>query len=312
MAEDLATIATSGGDYTTLAACEAGEQKDYDTANNYGLWRVDSVFADTTRVSVDGSVTSAADYIEIRVAPAVRHVGIYSTSKYRLEADGGFDAVLDLSDPYVRAVGLQIKNTAGSQPAMKVLNVADCRAEKILVYGSGGAGIHNNATSDFYELTAINCIVYGCTGDGFYAENVGEFRAYNCDLCGNGGSGCEVEAGASVLTNCYAGGNTGADYAKGLGSITFTTTYSEDGSLSTPTAAYSTSSGCYFTNITGGSEDFHIGTSSTLKDAGTDLSGTFTDDIDGDTRSGTWDIGADEYVAAGGAGILRQMLAQHE
>ena len=26
-------------------------------------------------------------------------------------------------------------------------------------------------------------------------------------------------------------------------------------------------------------------------------------DIDGDTRSGTWDIGADEYIAAGGLSI---------
>ena len=45
--------------------------------------------------------------------------------------------------------------------------------------------------------------------------------------------------------------------------------------------------------------DFHLHSSdTTAKDAGTDLSGTFTDDIDGDTRSGTWDIGADESQAS--------------
>ena len=65
-----------------------------------------------------------------------------------------------------------------------------------------------------------------------------------------------------------------------------------------------TSSGAYFINITPGSEDFHIGALSSLKDAGTDLSGTFTTDIDGETRTGTWDIGVDEIVAVVTEGFL--------
>lgn len=53
-----------------------------------------------------------------------------------------------------------------------------------------------------------------------------------------------------------------------------------------------------FVNAAGG--DLHIDSTDTIaKDNGTDLSGTFDDDIDGDTRSGSWDIGFDEYVAAG-------------
>jgi len=45
-----------------------------------------------------------------------------------------------------------------------------------------------------------------------------------------------------------------------------------------------------------GSDDLHLVSGSTVRGDGTDLSGTFTDDIDGDTRS-AWDIGADEYDA---------------
>ncbi|MCK5081829.1 MAG: hypothetical protein KAR31_02880, partial [Candidatus Omnitrophica bacterium] len=55
------------------------------------------------------------------------------------------------------------------------------------------------------------------------------------------------------------------------------------------------------TNITGGSEDLHIqnGAENDALDAGTDLSGTFTTDIDGQNRSGAyWDIGADETAQA--------------
>lgn len=49
-------------------------------------------------------------------------------------------------------------------------------------------------------------------------------------------------------------------------------------------------------------DDFHLDSTDTgAVDYGTDLSGdanlAFTDDIDGNTRSGTWDVGADEIIA---------------
>jgi hypothetical protein len=46
--------------------------------------------------------------------------------------------------------------------------------------------------------------------------------------------------------------------------------------------------------------DYHLLSDAIFVGIGVDLSGTFTDDIDGDTRS-AWDLGADEYVAAGGS-----------
>jgi len=58
-------------------------------------------------------------------------------------------------------------------------------------------------------------------------------------------------------------------------------------------------------------EDLHINSGSTLKDAGVDLSGIFTTDIDGVTRTGTWDIGADEYVAAGGGLSIPVAMADY-
>ncbi|MEA2006752.1 MAG: choice-of-anchor Q domain-containing protein, partial [Patescibacteria group bacterium] len=52
-----------------------------------------------------------------------------------------------------------------------------------------------------------------------------------------------------------------------------------------------------FVSTTSGSEDFHLQSTSDAINVGTDLSGTFTDDIDGDTRPiDAWDIGADEEV----------------
>ena len=48
-----------------------------------------------------------------------------------------------------------------------------------------------------------------------------------------------------------------------------------------------------FTNVTAGSEDLHLKAGAAAIDVGTDLSATFTTDIDGTTRSVPWDIGAD-------------------
>lgn len=58
----------------------------------------------------------------------------------------------------------------------------------------------------------------------------------------------------------------------------------------------------FYVSGTNSLSDFHLKSGADAIDAGTDLSGTFTTDIDGVTRSGTWDIGADEY-SAGSAGI---------
>ena len=108
---------------------------------------------------------------------------------------------------------------------------------------------------------------------------------------------------STYATNVYAYSEGGTAFNDDYG-LNTTTSASNDGSDGSSTVAYSTSSGAYFTSVTEGSEDFHItNTSSDLYEAGTDLSGTFTDDIDGDTRS-AWDIGVD-YIE--GAGAVRRI-----
>lgn len=126
---------------------------------------------------------------------------------------------------------------------------------------------------------------------------------YNCTIGGSTGSGIRTDAGVTVIAkNCYVGGSGGTDYDKdATGTMTLTTCYSEDGSQSTSVAAYSTSSGTYFVNVTSGSEDFDItNNSSLLMDEGTDLSGDtkypFSIDINGTNRpiNPYWDVGAYE------------------
>jgi hypothetical protein len=50
-----------------------------------------------------------------------------------------------------------------------------------------------------------------------------------------------------------------------------------------------------FVSITSGSENFHLKSGADAINMGQNQSLLFSDDIDGQIRSGAWDIGADEY-----------------
>jgi len=303
------TIKSSGGDYTSLSSWEAGRQADLvagdliEVAECYDLGA-----ADTTKVVIDGWTTGASNYIKITVPSAQRHSGTRNSSKYRLVGTGAFDAMLQIREDFVRVDGLQIKNTSPySTPAVLCLNLGaggDIRFTDCLVYDTSTStqnGFKCQNCNSTCTVTFINCAAFACSGDGFNAD-AGTIRFYNCVSVNNGGYGIRTNFNTLTTKNCYSGGNTSADYFTS-GSHAHTTSYSEDGTGSTSTAAFSTSSGAYFTNVTSGSENLHIGASSSLKDAGTSLAGwdhpSGDVDVDGDARSGTWDVGYDEYVSAG-------------
>lgn len=119
-------------------------------------------------------------------------------------------------------------------------------------------------------------------------------------------------ASTATFKNCYLGGDN-VWTASGHAPTTVTTSYCND-STSLPTgfttAAFSTSSGAYFQNITAGSHDFRIASSSTLIDVGTTDATNAPNDIAGTARpSGSaYDVGAWEYVSSGGTQALTPSL----
>lgn len=101
------TIKPSGGDYTSLSAAEAGEQRDFVTLNEIAALECYSM-SDTTPVLVDGSISDSAHYMRIYTPTSERHNGKWDVTKYRLEPDAQYASVLDIRDPFCRVDGLQV------------------------------------------------------------------------------------------------------------------------------------------------------------------------------------------------------------
>lgn len=297
------TVKSSGGDYTSLNAAEAGEQADLVTAD-VQLDIECYAFDDTTSCSFNGWTTDATRYIRVFTPSTERHAGVWTTSKYRRRSSTGFGAVTTVNEDYVRFEGIQFYQPSGSYTALIRVDAAtaastDIRVTNCILNGMSmttGLGLTYCGSG---AVTIENSLAYGGSGKGIYSNSssIAQYYIDNCTVVACGTYGME-QASTSGFTvrNTYVGGN-GTDAYNG----TFTRTTCMHSSAtsytgSTGSIAYDTSN---FTNVTGGSEDLHLVTGSDLIDAGTDLSADFTIDIDGETRSGTWDIGADELVSGG-------------
>lgn len=296
MAVTTKTIKSAGGDYTSLSGWEAGQQKaitagDSEEAECYSI-------SDTTPFDIDGWTTGATAYIRIYTPAAERHAGVWTSAKYNLSGSVNGWGILNILEEYVRVEGIQVENTNVGTDAQHIILVqptgtADIRVDSCISKGGRyGLTASGNASC---VVKAWNCLFYGGGGGGATVKSSASCYLYSCTTYG-GTDGLRIEAATTtVAKNCYA-----RTYPAGW---TKTTCASEDttGSTGLQSIAYNTTN---FTNVTAGSENLHIPTGSALKDVGTDTSGdaaplNFTVDIDGETRTGTWDVGADEFVSAG-------------
>lgn len=292
--------------YTSLSSCEAARQADLVTAGDTMVINCRTSGAnpaDTTRCVVDGSITDSSHGITIQVSQTDRAVGKWDTSKYRMYVDSGWNDVLELNDTYVTVIGVQAQNTAAAGRYCFNVLVGYCTLIGCIATGVQDTGDYYGGIRTGYDLSGIvviKCLSVANTGNGFWGSGTND-RWYNCVSVGNGQHGFAVEGYRTFnATNCYAGGNGANDCNDSEANTTFslTTCASEDGTFGASTIAYSTSSGAYFTNVTAGSENVHISSSSSFVGAGTDLSGTFTTDIDGETIT-SWMIGCDQPSSSG-------------
>jgi len=329
MATITRTIRPSGGDYTSLSAWEAGRQGDLVSAENIEVAECYSM-EDTPAVNVEGWTTSATCYIEIKGASSDKtssNTGAWSTGRYRLIVNN--EKPLRINESYVYVDGLQVcLNVTTTITAAEAINFSDSAASTNITISRCILRLTNTGAVSYvwgiYDNGGAGHIVYNTTMYGFVggmssagivtAAASSNMASYNNTIAGCG-RGLYVASGTFIAVNTLLSSCT----APGVGTFAAGTDYNVTDSAS---IGYTVTGGGNshdhvshtFTFVNAGSGDYHLASNDAgaigfgVSDPG---SGLFSDDIDGQTRSGSWDIGADEYTASGvsGSGAVQAQSA---
>lgn len=321
------TVDTDSGespDYTSLNAWENDTTNvKHDCVTN-DLWHnvacyATSGAADTASVDWTGWDTSPTQYIRLytpAATPGGRHDGKWTTDTYRLEVtnvqtsmnirynsgadhmimDGmqfgyistyrtsGFLVLCDSTgdaDAYYKIFSCVFKGTFSSTSAnLSLLQCNRTDPDYFIINctfhgANGGSGSHTGVelgVSSAPEVYMYNCTIRDC--DTGLSRTSGNARAKNVAI-----NDCD--------TACFSGTPHGDSTNNASDDSTEWGTPSNSGEI---------------TFVDEGNDDLHLASGDTIcRGNGTDLSAdsdfSFSDDIDGDTRS-AWDIGSDEFVSA--------------
>ena len=307
------TIKSSGGDYTTIALWEADTDNDLTGAGAVigEIYDVNPTAALTIAGATNGD---ASNYRGLTVNSAYRHAGVWNTGKMNWQVAA---LPLTVDESFTRLSYLQIHNSDATDgngvlrinnPSCLVDSCINWHAEPGALGNHAGVYIGSGATGNVVR----NTVCYNNNHGIYIVATATGCSIENCTLVANVLNGLRTETGAApAVKNTYMGGNAGGDCNRGGSSDvdwTITTSMASD-ALSTESGLtnsipYDTTN---FTNVTAGSEDMTLVSGADLIGAGTDLSGDFTLDIAGNTRS-SWDVGAFEFVTAGGGAKPKTLL----
>lgn len=302
----------------------------YDLVSNGMQWHIACYAdgADSTKTTINGWTTNADNYLRIftpvnlfEVGTTQRHAGVWNTNFYYLEGNGAYEGILRVVDNDVMIDGLQLSNTGDADadnPAGFYLEGAGryTISNNIIRFNGSGtlssgseAGIYLNLIASGAIAYVYNNIVYGFYDGILYAYGFGPFTAvlYNNTVVDTVNNGIQMEGDADEIILYLKNNlvfNTADDYA--ISNFT-----DQDYDFNMGEDAAFTGDGNYVVTAQSGSEifknyagdDFHIKTSSDAYGAGTPLSEdsvlAVMNDIDGESRTGRWDIGADHYIPSG-------------
>ena len=316
MAENISTINKTGEDYNTLTLWEAAKQGDLVAAGNIETAECYDDDGDLSEsVAIAGSTTNSSNYLKITVASGDRHDGTASGGGFLLDATGTNSHGIRVENNYTRIHWVRIKGFGdGSFGAFSGIHLGlatGARVSHCICHdensGNSGQAFNIGNDNDPTDIIIWNCIGYGCNrAFRQRSDDTSALNNYLYNCTGYGGTETyDIDFGSHwTAINCIAfGASTGNDF----GSIAWESgsdyNLSEDDSAPGANSIHTVTDGANvdFVSTTGGSEDFHLDVDSDAIDAGTSsVSGTVTDDIDGDTRTGSYDIGADETTGGGG------------
>ena len=314
------TVKSSGGDYATLNAVDAGEATDL-TATAGDLVVECYNFEDTTQALFDdaGWVTDSTHRLVIRAVDG--HGGKWNTSCYRMV--GATGRIVNQTIDYLFIDGVQCNltnagsNAQGYYAHSSLDAVGETEIDRMIVVGVTGATAPDGITNSepLHDIKIRNSVLYGLqngiasagTGSRIIADNVTVDDCINGITPGYAGhilTNCRITNCTNVVSATTSDLDAASNYNLTDGTAPANWGANSIDSTDTPTVDYLDSS-----NATLTARDYHLAsTSDSGYNTGTDLSGSFTTDIDSDTRS-SWDIGADEYGT--GAATINSADATH-
>jgi hypothetical protein len=256
------------------------------------------------------AMSTATEYLEIIGEQSPLHPnfstsksGKYDTSLYRLERTNS-NVLYNNIPGHMYWRGLQVKCTANDGSTINCFRmnnanqtgtsgffeVSHCIAVGVVSGGSTVYGFQPGVSGAGGICKTWNCIAIDCS-QGYVGAGAGH-EFWNCTAADCVTSGFTEDA-ACVLKNCLSkGASVGF-----IGTFTGSTNNAEDDGNGAPGS--NPRSGVTFTFVNAAGDDFHLAENDAgargfgISDPG---SGAFSDDIDGQTRTGSWDIGFDQYV----------------
>ncbi|MHC4209229.1 MAG: LamG domain-containing protein, partial [Planctomycetota bacterium] len=253
----------------------------------------------TAGVNIRDNTTNGSCYMTLTVAEGQRHNG---TAASGARFDGVVDDdVIELDDPYTVVEWLEVANFSGTAVEGISIGVTgpNSLAQNLLIHDFTGA---KHAVVVYPVATLRNSIIY--TGpEGIRITNGSADATLENLTIWNVTDDCvDLDAGNSLtLRNCILLGAGDVDLELSgtvnyLGYTMYSTWSGQDpegfdGNNQSPPADLDN----LFVSIAASSEDLHLEPSGhNAVDTGLDLSASFTTDIDGETRSAPWDLGADQ------------------
>ena len=270
----------------------------------------DGPFNVSSQTTISGWTTDSTRYLTLTVAGASqvasgisqRHKGIAGTGAI-MRATGGTDyAILGVNQAYTRVEWLELDgNEIVDVGGFYIQSNADYSLySQLIIHNMDGTNLSANAfalDAGADNVQIRNVIAYYLDGDGIYTSGT-NLSVYNCTFyygrTSPQSNSIQVAGGSTTAYNVIGAGQEMDFYSSA--SLTLYNCMSEDGSAGSyggsGNLTYKTASNQF--NSISGTIDLHLKAGSDAINAGYNLSATFNDDIDGQARAGTWDIGADE------------------
>lgn len=296
------TVGPSGRDYTSLSAAITGEKAtraNLVSSDEQLIIECDS-FEDTGgQALVHGFTTDATRFLTIRGVDAPDP---NFSSGYRLRGSMAFGGIRQ-RQAFTRYENIAVEQlgTAASSYGVwpDLVNVAEF---KNCVFKVPSASPAQCVRVQSDNIVFKNCMAFN--GAFAWYLNGDNLELYNCFSSGSGADGFRAQVCNSLtVQNCVAVDFSNSNIVGFVGgTVTANTNNASDLATTTGTdgvANVSLTDGVDFVAPSTG--DYTPVSGGALDSAGADLSGLFTDDITGATRT-QWDIGAFAVVSAGGGG----------